>query len=60
MGKKLEKVLDEKETKSVVCVRLCVRWQRHTSDINKIVQQRIDQTIKTGGTEVERIAPKKI
>ena len=24
------------------------------------MQQRIDQTIKTGGTEVERIAPKKI
>ena len=29
-----------------------------TSDINKIVQQRIDQAIKTGGAEVERIAPK--
>ena len=29
-----------------------------TSDVNKIAQQRIDQTIKTGGAEVERIAPK--
>ena len=29
-----------------------------TSDINKIVQQRIDQAIKTGGAEVERITPK--
>ena len=29
-----------------------------TSDINKIAQQRIDQAIKTGGAEVERIAPK--
>ena len=29
-----------------------------TSDINKITQQRIDQTMKTGGAEVERIAPK--
>ena len=28
------------------------------SDINKIAQQRIDQAIKTGGPEVERIAPK--
>ena len=28
------------------------------SDINKIAQQRIDQAIKTGGAEVERIAPK--
>ena len=29
-----------------------------TSDIKKIAQQRIDQAIKTGGAEVERIAPK--
>ena len=29
-----------------------------TSDINKIAQERIDQVIKTGGAEVERIAPK--
>ena len=29
-----------------------------TSDINKIAQQRINQAIKTDGTEVERIAPK--
>ena len=29
-----------------------------TSDINKIPQQRIDQAIKTGGPEVEHIAPK--
>ena len=29
-----------------------------TSDINKIAQQRIDQAIKTGGAEVEHIAPK--
>ena len=29
-----------------------------TSDINKIAQQRIDQAIKTGGAEIERIAPK--
>ena len=29
-----------------------------TSDINKIAQKRIDQAIRTGGAEVERIAPK--
>ena len=29
-----------------------------TSDINKIAKERIDQVIKTGGAEVERIAPK--
>ena len=29
-----------------------------TSDINKIAKERIDQIIKTGGAEVERIAPK--
>ena len=29
-----------------------------TSDINKIAQERIDQVIRTGGAEVERIAPK--
>ena len=29
-----------------------------TSDINKIAQERIEQAIKTGGAEVERIAPK--
>ena len=31
-----------------------------TSDINKIAKERIDQVIKTGGAEVERIAPKTI
>ena len=29
-----------------------------TSDINKIAQQRIDQAIKTGRAEIERVAPK--
>ena len=29
-----------------------------TSDINKIAQKRIDQAIRNGGAEVERIAPK--
>ena len=29
-----------------------------TSDIKKIAQQRIDQAIRTGGAEIERIAPK--
>ena len=29
-----------------------------TADINKIAQQRIDQAIKTGGAEIEHIAPK--
>ena len=29
-----------------------------TSDINKIAQERIDQAIRTGGAEVERIVPK--
>ena len=29
-----------------------------TSDINKIAQERIDQAIRTGGVEVERIVPK--
>ena len=29
-----------------------------TSDINKIAQQKIDQAIRTGGAEIERIAPK--
>ena len=29
-----------------------------TSDITKIAQERIDQAIRTGGAEVERIAPK--
>ena len=29
-----------------------------TSDINKIAKDRIDQAIKNGGAEVERIAPK--
>ena len=28
------------------------------SNIDKIAQQRIDQAIKTGGAEVERITPK--
>ena len=28
------------------------------SDINKIAQERIDQAIRTGGAEIERIAPK--
>ena len=31
-----------------------------TSDINKIAQQRIDQTIRTGGAEIKRVAPKLI
>ena len=31
-----------------------------TSDINKIAQQRIDQAIRTGGAEIERVAPKTI
>ena len=29
-----------------------------TSDIKKIAQQRIDQAIRTGGAEIEQIAPK--
>ena len=29
-----------------------------TGKINKIVQQRIGQAIKTGGAEIERVAPK--
>ena len=29
-----------------------------TGEINKIAQQRIDQIIRSGGAEVERIAPK--
>ena len=29
-----------------------------TSDINKIAKDRIDQIVKTGGAEIERIAPK--
>ena len=29
-----------------------------TNDIKKIVKERIDQAIKTGGSEIERIAPK--
>ena len=29
-----------------------------TADINKIAQQRIDQVIRQGGAEMERIAPK--
>ena len=29
-----------------------------TSDIKKIAQQRIDQAIRTGGAEIERVAPK--
>ena len=32
--------------------------KKATTDINKIAQQRIDQAIKTGGAEIERIAPK--
>ena len=31
-----------------------------TGKINKIVQQRIGQAIKTGGAEIERVAPKMI
>ena len=27
-------------------------------EINKIAQQRIDQVIRSGGAEIERIAPK--
>ena len=33
-------------------------FNKATSDINKIAKERIDQVIKTGGAEVERIAPK--
>ena len=29
-----------------------------TSDIKKIAQQRIDRAIRTGGAEIERVAPK--
>ena len=29
-----------------------------TADISKIAQQRIDQVIKSGGEEIERVAPK--
>ena len=29
-----------------------------TSDINKIAKDRIDQIVRTGGAEIERIAPK--
>ena len=31
-----------------------------TSDINKIAKDRVDQTVRTGGAEIERIAPKVI
>ena len=30
------------------------------ADINKIAKQRIDQAIKNGGAEIERVAPKTI
>ena len=29
-----------------------------TGEINKIAQQRIDQVIRSGGAEIERVAPK--
>ena len=29
-----------------------------TSEINKIAQQRIDQVVRSGGAEIERVAPK--
>ena len=29
-----------------------------TNNINKIAKERIDQVIRTGGSEIERIAPK--
>ena len=34
--------------------------KKTTSDIKKIAQQRIDQAIRTGGAEIERVAPKTI
>ena len=35
-------------------------FNKATSDINKIAEQRIDQAIKTGGAEIKRVAPKVI
>ena len=32
--------------------------KKATSDINKIAKDRIDQIVRTGGAEIERIAPK--
>ena len=29
-----------------------------TGEINKIAQQRIDQAVRSGGAEIERVAPK--
>ena len=29
-----------------------------TSDINKITKERIDQIVRSGGAEIERVAPK--
>ena len=29
-----------------------------TREINKIAQQRIDQVVRSGGAEIERVAPK--
>ena len=29
-----------------------------TGEINKIAQQRIDQVVRSGGAEIERVAPK--
>ena len=29
-----------------------------TSEINKIAQQRIDQVVRSGGAEIEQVAPK--
>ena len=31
-----------------------------TGEVNKITQQRIDQIVKSGGAEIERVAPKTI
>ena len=35
-------------------------FNKATSDINKIAEQRIDQAVKTGGAEIKRVAPKVI
>ena len=31
-----------------------------TGEINKIAQERIDQIVRSGGSEIERVAPKTI
>ena len=33
-------------------------YHQATGEINKIAQQRIDQIVKSGGAEIERVAPK--